>query len=95
MTLRRAVLVGVLLSGVFFASKVRSLFGVTSELAAMVRREPTGSLGEVFFASVERFIASFDFREVIEKGGDRRSPRTLLGHLGSGGAGQGRAQVPT
>ena len=65
--LAKGVLVGVLLSGVFFASKVRSLFKVRSEISRDgVSRTYTLS-GEVFFASVERFIDSFDFKEVIDK----------------------------
>ena len=65
--LAKGVLVGVLLSGVFFASKVRSLFTVSSELSGDGITRTYTLTGEVFFASVERFIDSFDFREVIDK----------------------------
>jgi len=65
--LAKGVLVGVLLSGFFFAHKVGLLLIVTS------RAEEEGTLrsyqviGQVFFASADRFIASFDFREVIDR----------------------------
>jgi sulfate permease, SulP family len=64
--LAKGVLVGVLLSGIFFASKVRNLFSVESGLSddGLVRTYRFG--GQIFFASVERFLAAFDFREVIE-----------------------------
>ena len=65
--LAKGVLVGVLLSGVFFASKVRSLFAVTSKLSPEGLSRTYTLTGEVFFASVERFVASFDFKEVIDR----------------------------
>jgi len=64
--LAQGVLVGVLLSGVFFASKVRRLFAVTSTLSDDQRTRTYIFRGEVFFASVERFTAAFDFKEVID-----------------------------
>ncbi|MBV7255582.1 SulP family inorganic anion transporter [Pacificimonas sp. WHA3] len=64
--LAQGVGAGVLLSGIFFANKVRRLFGVDSS-----QPEPGVRVynvrGEVFFASVERFLAAFDFREVVER----------------------------
>jgi SulP family sulfate permease len=59
--LAKGVIVGVLLSGVFFAGKVAKLFRVV----------PTGTIdertyrveGQVFFASAESFINAFDFTE--------------------------------
>lgn len=65
--LAQGVLVGVLLSGIFFASKVRRLFAVSSTLSADGTARSYVLTGEVFFASVERFLAAFDFREVLEK----------------------------
>lgn len=65
--LAKGVLVGVLLSGIFFAHKVGRVFRVSS------RMNESGTLrtyvveGQVFFASAEKFTASFDFREVVEK----------------------------
>ena len=65
--LAKGVLVGVLLSGFFFAHKVALLFHVraTSEDEGRVRAYRFA--GQLFFASADRFINSFDFREVIEK----------------------------
>ena len=65
--LAQGVLVGVLLSGVFFASKVRRLFGVSSALSEDQRSRTYVLTGEVFFASVERFADAFDFKEVIDR----------------------------
>ena len=65
--LARGVLVGVLLSGVFFASKVSRLFGVESTLSADGARRTYAFSGQIFFASVERFLGAFDFREVVDK----------------------------
>jgi sulfate permease, SulP family len=64
--LAQGVLVGVLLSGIFFASKVRRLFAIGSELSADGATRTYHLTGEVFFASVERFVDAFDFKEVIE-----------------------------
>ncbi|MBA3577082.1 MAG: SulP family inorganic anion transporter [Sphingomonas sp.] len=65
--LAQGVLVGVLLSGLFFASKVRTLFTVASQLSADGATRTYTLAGKVFFASVERFVASFDFKEVIDR----------------------------
>jgi SulP family sulfate permease len=65
--LAQGVLVGVLLSGVFFASKVSRLFAVESSLSADGSTRTYCFTGQIFFASVERFLAAFDFREVVEK----------------------------
>ena len=65
--LAQGVLVGVLLSGVFFASKVSRLFAVESSLSADGSTRTYRLTGQIFFASVESFLAAFDFREVIEK----------------------------
>lgn len=57
------VLVGVLLSGIFFTSKIARLFRVTPSLS------PDGQVltyrveGQLFFASVEDFLNAFDFRD--------------------------------
>ena len=64
--LAQGVLVGVLLSGIFFASKVRRLFAVRSTLSADGTARTYVFTGQIFFASVERFLAAFDFREVID-----------------------------
>ncbi|MDX9699214.1 MAG: SulP family inorganic anion transporter [Rhodocyclaceae bacterium] len=65
--LAQGVLVGVLASGFFFAHKVGRILHVrsTSEDEGRVRRYRVS--GQVFFASADRFVASFDFREVIDR----------------------------
>jgi len=65
--LARGVLVGVLLSGIFFAHKVMQLLHVTwiSEEEGRVRTYRV--TGQVFYGSAERFINAFDFKEVIEQ----------------------------
>lgn len=65
--LAKGVLVGVLLSGIFFASKVSRLFAVVSSLSDDGRCRTYRMTGEIFFASSDQFHAAFDFREVIEK----------------------------
>jgi sulfate permease, SulP family len=61
------VLIGVLLSGLFFAAKVAQIFRVTSTLSEDGRTRSYIVEGQVFFASADRFQASFDFKEVVEK----------------------------
>ena len=61
------VLVGVLLSGIFFAWKIAQFFGVRSELSPDGNTRTYRVEGQLFFASVEDFNAAFDFREVLEK----------------------------
>lgn len=64
--LAQGVLVGVLLSGLFFASKVRRLFAVSSTLSADGATRSYVFTGQIFFASIERFLSAFDFKEVID-----------------------------
>ncbi|HLS69389.1 MAG TPA: SulP family inorganic anion transporter [Kiloniellales bacterium] len=61
------VMVGVLLSGLFFASKVAQIFRVTSSLSQDGRERTYRVEGQVFFASAEAFQKSFDFREALER----------------------------
>ena len=61
------VLVGVLLSGIFFAWKIAQLFAVRSELSADGRERRYIVEGQLFFASSEDFMKAFDFREALEK----------------------------
>ena len=61
------VLIGVLLSGIFFAWKIAQLFRVSSSLSADGRHRTYRVEGQLFFASAEDFMAAFDFREVLEK----------------------------
>ena len=62
--LSKGVLIGVLLSGVFFAGKVARMFAVTSELS-----DDAGSLtyfvtGQVFFASASGLVDAIDYRKL-------------------------------
>ncbi|MBB4052172.1 SulP family sulfate permease [Devosia subaequoris] len=61
------VLIGVLLSGIFFAWKISQIFRITSDLSADGRERTYKVEGQVFFASVEDFTAAFDFKESLEK----------------------------
>ncbi|QRM42395.1 SulP family inorganic anion transporter [Rhizobium sp. BG4] len=63
--LSKGVLVGVLLSGVFFAGKVAKLFHVRSSLDAEAGIRTYLVDGQVFFASAESFSAAFDFEEQV------------------------------
>jgi len=65
--LARGVLAGVILSGLFFASKVKRLFTVTTDLSADGRSRTYRIAGQVFFASSERFVDAFDFKEVLDR----------------------------
>ncbi|MHB1286079.1 MAG: SulP family inorganic anion transporter [Leptospirales bacterium] len=60
------VLTGVLLSGFFFAHKVGQILRVTSRTEDEGRVRTYTITGQVFFASAERFINAFDYKEVIE-----------------------------
>jgi SulP family sulfate permease len=63
------VFVGVLLASLFFANKIGRFMVVRQEVVAA---EQTGAsrtykvVGQVFFASSDSFIASFDFKEVLD-----------------------------
>lgn len=61
------VLAGVLLSGLFFASKVAQIFRVSSALSADRQERTYVVEGQVFFASAEAFIEAFDFKEDIPR----------------------------
>ncbi len=65
--LARGVLTGVLLSGFFFAHKVGQILYVRSLVDDDGRTRTYRVFGQVFFASADRFVASFDYREVIER----------------------------
>ncbi|WP_313952321.1 SulP family inorganic anion transporter [Accumulibacter sp.] len=65
--LAKGVLVGVLLSGFFFAHKVGRILHIGSMSEDEGRVRTYQVTGQVFFASAERFVNAFDFREVIEK----------------------------
>jgi sulfate permease, SulP family len=65
--LAQGVLVGVLLSGFFFAHKVGQILRVTSLSEDEGHQRSYTVTGQVFFASADRFIGAFDFREVIDR----------------------------
>jgi len=64
--LAKGVLVGVLLSGFFFAHKVGRVLHVSSQADADGTARAYTITGQVFFASSERFVNAFDYREVID-----------------------------
>jgi SulP family sulfate permease len=57
---------GVLLSGLFFARKVGQVLHVGSTATADGTSRRYTVIGQVFFASAERFLAGFDFKEVLQ-----------------------------
>jgi sulfate permease, SulP family len=61
------VLVGVLLSGIFFAWKIAQIFRVTSTLDDAGAHRTYLVEGQIFFASADAFMAAFDFREALKK----------------------------
>ena len=61
------VLVGVLLSGIFFAGKIAQLFKVSSSATADGRVRTYVIEGQLFYGSVEDFMDAFDFKEALEK----------------------------
>ena len=65
--LAQGVLVGVLLSGFFFANKVGRILRVQSSTQNEGRNRTYVISGQVFFASAETFINSFDYKEVIDE----------------------------
>ncbi|MFO7772135.1 MAG: STAS domain-containing protein, partial [Roseovarius gahaiensis] len=61
------VLVGVLLSGIFFAWKIAQLFRVRSEITPDGTHRTYHVEGQLFFASSEDFMKAFDFKEAPDK----------------------------
>ena len=62
--LSKGVLVGVLLSGVFFAGKVARMFSVTKELSNDGRSLTYVVTGQVFFASAGGLVDAIDYQDV-------------------------------
>lgn len=65
--LAKGVIVGVMLSGIFFAGKVAKLFSVKAS-----PKDANGTVtytveGQIFFASAESFISAFDFATPADK----------------------------
>ncbi|RQP17061.1 MAG: SulP family inorganic anion transporter, partial [Brucella intermedia] len=65
--LAKGVLVGVLLSGVFFAGKVARMFRVSETASADGSERVYTVEGQIFFASAQNFIAAFDFSTPARK----------------------------
>jgi SulP family sulfate permease len=65
--LAKGVLVGVLLSALFFANKIGKVLRVDRSSDAQGPVRTYTVVGQVFFASAETFIASFDYKEVVER----------------------------
>jgi len=61
------VLVGVLLSGIFFAGKIAQLFNVTTNISKDGRVRTYVVEGQLFYGSVEDFMNAFDFKEALDK----------------------------
>jgi sulfate permease, SulP family len=59
--------IGVLLSALFYANKVGRVFYVTSESEEGSYRRDYKVVGQVFFTSADQFIASFDYKEGVDK----------------------------
>ncbi len=61
------VLVGVLLSGIFFAWKIGQIFAVHSTISDDGRVRTYSVSGQVFYASASAFIDAFDFDEALDE----------------------------
>ncbi len=60
------VMVGVLLSCLFFARKIAKLIKVESSLDETKKHRSYTVLGQLFFVSTEDFLKNFDFNETLE-----------------------------
>ncbi|MFW3614162.1 SulP family inorganic anion transporter [Billgrantia antri] len=65
--LAMGVFVGVLLAAMFFANKVGNILYIGSEEADEGNHRIYRVVGQVFFASSERFGNAFDFKETVQK----------------------------
>ncbi len=61
------VFVGVLLSGIFFAWKIGQIFSVQSIISSDGRTRTYTVNGQVFFATADQFIESFNFDEALDQ----------------------------
>ncbi|MBU2114793.1 MAG: STAS domain-containing protein, partial [Gammaproteobacteria bacterium] len=61
------VLVGVLLSALFFANKVGQILYIGSSLSKDGKQRTYDVVGQVFFSSSEQFVGAFDFKDAVEK----------------------------
>jgi SulP family sulfate permease len=65
--LAQGVLIGVLLSGLFFARKVANIVRVGSEVSGDSQTRTYFVRGNIFFASAGAFADAFDFKEPLEQ----------------------------
>jgi len=61
------VLIGVLLSGIFFAAKISQLFNVSTNISQDGRVRTYVVEGQLFYGSVEDFMNAFDFKEALDR----------------------------
>lgn len=61
------VFVGVLLASLFFANKISHFLYVESKLDEAGNTRTYNVVGQVFFNSADKFVASFDFKEAVDK----------------------------
>ncbi|ENW97760.1 SulP family inorganic anion transporter [Acinetobacter sp. NIPH 298] len=61
------VLIGVLLSALFFANKIERYMAVQSVFDETESTRTYVVTGQIFFSSADKFTASFDFKEAISK----------------------------
>lgn len=61
------VFVGVLLAALFFANKIAHYLDVESTLSDDGSLRTYTVIGQVFFPSSEKFVASFDFKEAVDR----------------------------
>ena len=61
------VFVGVLLAALFFANKIGHFLYIQSQTDGEDRQRTYQVIGQVFFASADKFIAAFDFKEASDK----------------------------
>jgi len=61
------VFVGVLLAALFFANKIGRFMVVKNNKTEQQTSRHYQVLGQVFFASADQFMASFDFKEVVDR----------------------------
>jgi SulP family sulfate permease len=65
--LAKGVLVGVILSGCFFAHKIGRILHISAVDMQEEHMRTYTVCGQVFFASAETFINAFDFKQVIDR----------------------------
>ncbi len=61
------VLAGVLLAAMFFANKIGHFMYIHSKINDAANHRCYHVVGQVFFASASKFVAGFDFREVLDE----------------------------